>query len=244
MANPTWVSSNPNSNAASISAVGVAPATVAAGDYLIAHQVVVSGTGGIIAVRPAGWSSLRTDFIGAAPGRRSNIELYGPCTGSEGGTSYTWTIGSAVDSTTVITRIAGAHQYTAVDGVPSGTTLTSDIIPSVAISPMSAEALLLLFLSHAAATTYNAISGMTERYDASGTSRTYALNTEALASSGSTGTRTAQAVANAAQIAQMVAIQPPPTTNPVPPDAVLSSSGFTGTLSDVTAADANWMIGA
>lgn len=244
MANPVWVSSStPNHTTANVSAVGNVPASVAAGDLLVAQVVAVSAAGGVVTAHPSGYTEIRTDSIGSVPGRRSTL-AWKLATASEGST-HTWTITSAVDATVTITRITGAHSTAPVDD-HSGTTITATTIVSTAVSPTSAEALLLLLLVHATTgVSYNAVSGMTERYDVNTTSRTVALDTEALAASGSTGTRSATATANNAQIAQMVAIKPPAAATRIAPDAILSQTNLTGVVAsiqdDPDSADANWL---
>jgi hypothetical protein len=161
------------------------PSDTAVGDLLVVAIEVESGTSNLGTPSPDAWNVLTSVDQGSNQG----IRVYWRFADAAGTVTYTFSAGGkktsagllafrGADDTTPIVQFAGATGTTGNMVAPS---LDNDVADSV---------LLTFFGSKKATAVHTAPSGMTQRYATTATDFRSSGNTEAIAATGATGTRT------------------------------------------------------
>lgn len=205
-----WISSTATqSGSASANIVGNGPATVAAGDLLVAHLVTRANS--TISTVPGGWTLIRSDTSGTS---MSNHTYWYPGTSGDSGGSWTWVASASVSSTVHLTRLSGADTTTPING-HNGTS-SSGNVAAVTVTGFTTtldNCYLMLMAGENGNVAFNTTSGMTEEYDTGtgtgGTSRHGMMDDEQRPTQGATGNRDATlASGTLALAAALVAIAP------------------------------------
>lgn len=163
MAAPAYGTIAGNSGENTQPAVGTAPASLAAGDLLLA--LIATGTQYTVTSRPTGFAAL--DAINMSGNSRLAVE-WKIADGTEGA-SFNWGLsGSDQDWHVVMVRITGAHQFTpisdySISDTAVGTTHTSGAVDV----PDDSLLLMATYIDSTASVTFSNWGGgsMTERYD-------------------------------------------------------------------------------
>jgi len=162
---------------------------------------------------PAGWTAIpNADFN---EGSNARIHAWSKLAGASEPGSYTFTLtgGDGRDTAGGIMAISGASQTTPIDASGGrsngGNPSTSVTAPS--ITTTLPNTLLIFAGAGSSAATYTPPGNMSEQFDRT-TSGTYKVSiesaTQALVSSGPTGTRTALASTGVRSVTVMIAIRP------------------------------------
>jgi hypothetical protein len=165
------------------------------GDVLVAFILASDAT---FSSEPSGWTQVGSQLnVNAAAGSPTYARLRAYVKAASGEPSdYAWGMSASDNHIGAIVAVQGADISSIVDASGTQANVTDDltiVLPS--ISPGTAGDLLLACVAQANLTTFAPAGGMTERVDdAAGSTfasgRSLHVATEALASSGATGTRT------------------------------------------------------
>ncbi|HVD62815.1 MAG TPA: Ig-like domain-containing protein, partial [Lapillicoccus sp.] len=185
-----------------------APAGVTSGDALLA---VVSVRGAPAITPPAGWTLVRLDANASTMRQAVFVRIAG---GSEPA-SYTFTLSNAQSAAGGIVAYTGVDATTPVDVHGGQLNASSTSITAPSITTTGANRMIVGFFGTPVLTSVTPPGGMTERFDQTVPStNTYKVTSEAasqsVAGAGATGTRVATAVNAAANIGQLVALNPAP----------------------------------
>ncbi len=156
---PTYQSSQTASGAGTSIAVS-APASIASGDYLLAH--IATSSAGTISTPPTGWNLITT--VTSSGGNLTYV--YGLVAGASEPASYTWTVAASVNYSGAISRFTGVDVQAPVSS-SFGTATTGTSHSTGTHLPNNASNMILgLFAVHSNAATFTEDSG-TERYEVS-----------------------------------------------------------------------------
>lgn len=202
-------------SAASTTYSGTYPTGIAAGELLFAHIYARQTTATAITIStvPTGWTLiLQTPGLSGSTG--GNILTYWKAaTGSETGT-VSWVGNASVISSVVIARISGADTSSPISGTPVGQADAAATGHTIqAVSPTAPNCLMVVCFQYGSATFTTTFSGSMaqnwgESSSAGSAGRILYGATEALTSSGSSGTRTATVNATVSATQQSIAIAP------------------------------------
>lgn len=187
-----------------------APASVAAGDLLIAGISLTGSTSLINTAQvPAGWTLIAPQDNSTVLGMASYWKI---ATASDVSASYLWRFTSSVRAVGGIMRFTGADTTNPIDvadGVPGSDTSSPFNVIAPSVTTTTAQTTLIGMYAISAGTTFTN-SGLTERIDvphASGANLTMEFATRTQGAAGSTGTSTAVASAGGNYVAQTIAIR-------------------------------------
>lgn len=218
---------------ATTSATGTIPSGVQVGEVILAHIVYRSVSITVSSV-PSGWSLVLDESGGSGPGFASAV--YRRTVDGTEGLSVTFTLSSTVTNSVAVSRFSGTDSTsTPIDNSSKASTsasVNSVLVPG--FTTVTNDCAIIMFESRGAATTFDAITGFSERYDAtSGSStaaRTLAMAETSQGAAGPTGDVTiATAGASATLIGILVALKSPG----VPPAAPTGLTATVGTTGDL-----------
>ncbi len=195
-------------NATATTLVIPAPTGVASGDAMLA---VVSVRAAPTITPPAGWTLVRQDANASTMRQAVFVRVAG---GSEPA-SYTFNLSSAQSAAGGIVAYSGVDGTTPVEVHGGQLNASSTSITAPSITTTGANRQIVGFFGTPVLTSMTPPGGMTERYDQTVPStNTYKVTSgaadENVAAAGATGTRVATAANAAANIGQLVALNPAP----------------------------------
>lgn len=194
-----------HNDTASTSYTGDYPSGITSTDLLFAQILIRSSAAVTMTTVPSGWNLILNNS--------NALQLFTywkAAAGSETG-SVAWVASaSSFTSSVAIVRISDADRVSPISGTAQGGTGSiTQTITFPAVSPTVANTLLICCAGDSSVTSVSGYSGsLTERWDASGSTRHLCGASEPLAASGSSGTRTATAVDQIAYASQSIAIAP------------------------------------
>lgn len=210
---PTYQASASGSNSSSgATSLAVAkPSGTAVGEVLVAGITFDAGTSVTTVTAPAGWVLIRRTNNGTNVGQAAYYKVVTAADATI--TSYTWGFG-----TTARRASGGIVRYSGVDtsdpvNISGGATGTSTTVQAPSVTTTTAQTALVGFFSTDTGTTFNTVSGMTERFDARNSSfsgPSGAADTGTLSNAGASGSKSATAMASAPWAAQLIALRPIP----------------------------------
>ncbi len=205
MAAPVWQSTTTATSGGATSLAVSKPASVAAGDLLVAHLTVRNIE---TLTQPTGFTVVKSMVAGVW---QSAVAVR-VADGTEGAT-FTWAWTSSTKAVSAMTRVTGAHQTSPVNVVgATGTIASTTTTAAPSVTTTVDDCLLFGFGVSADNNSWTAPAGMTERYDTATTNFgdcSHCGNTETLGVAGVTGTRTHTRTGSEGT-AFLVAIAPPP----------------------------------
>ena len=222
------------------------PASVVAGDVLLAAVTVRLGPGGKITA-PAGWVLVRKDV--SSGGASLQQALYTHVAGSFEPASSTWVLSGTVGWSATVLAFSGADNAAPVAASSGKVTASSAQISTTPVSAPTADTKLVGFFGNngrAATTAPAAMAELTDQASSSTSSATLESADLNLASSGSSGVQTAlSATSNSRSIGQLVvlraaagAVPPPPPPPPPTPDYTVGVAPGTVSASQGSSATA------
>lgn len=192
--------------------LGTLPASIATGELLIASCYQRGAGSSVITSNDQGYTSISS----RAQGTNCSLHaLYKIAGASESAPTFTWG-SSAVAKSITIFRISAFDS-----GDPLSDAISDDAANAATATPPSItidhdDSLLLVLSGVNGATTFDAVTGMTEFYDessATGSNRTVAGRYQTVAA-GASGSRVVGVAAANSQVALMFAINPVPSGEP------------------------------
>lgn len=161
------------------------PSGVVDGDYILVG-IHVNDVPNDIASVPSGWATIVSKLDYGS----EHLTIFGKSASGEGA-SWDWTMNNANSSHGIAIAIKEASIASPVDASGGQTNGSSTNLTAPSISPATSDALLVAFFAHHSSGDITMPGSMTEREDATVNTRRMGCATEALSSSGATGTRVA-----------------------------------------------------
>lgn len=180
------------------------PAGVAAGDLLLLHVRLT--TGSVTPTVPSGFALVTGTAQTASPGFRLYAKV---ATGSEPA-DYTVTYASSSARLALIALYSDVGAVLVADGVATLGSQPGATYTWTGVTTTYANTLLMCFASFSTGENPPADTGMTKRYEVGVTGSMF-LMTQAVAAIGATGTRAATATTNTASLATVAWAETPPT---------------------------------
>lgn len=167
------------------------PVDAATGDLIV---VALASNGGTITVPPTGWTNVETEFTQANPKYAVIYRVR-----QAGDASSVTITKTAVNSTSITVVIQpGAGETLSLDGTPTkaNNSTGSNVMTVGAITTTVTNTLLVACQAvNSSTSAQTAPAGMTERQETTGTKK-QSVNTQAIAATGSTGTRAGAAASS------------------------------------------------
>ncbi len=181
-----------------------APAGAQPGDVEV---MAIAARGAPRFTAPAGWTLVRQDTNGFTMTQASFTHVVG----SAEPASYTWALSSSQSASGAIIAYGGVRDVTPVDASGGQANASSTSVTAPSITTTNPGERLIGFFATAAATSFTAPAGMTERADIA-SAGTYKVTLEGAdatrSTAGATGTATAKAATAAGNIGQQLALTP------------------------------------